>query len=158
MKTKYGIAPYSGLDPIYGPEMGVYTSNVFSLKSGRYCVYGTSSAGMLACADNAAAISGFTQWTGTASATTLATKISVAYNIDQFATEMPYAASGAAATLTAAVLITIYSKLIDIFVSSNIQYADNAASQSVLRVVGGDVAENTLYVHVVDSKMNQAAL
>ncbi len=158
MKTKYGVAPYSTVKPIESPEGLFYASQVLSKLSGRYVVYGTSSTYFLACADNAAAASGYVTWTGTTSSTNGGTKLAIAMNIDQFATELPYAASGAAATLTNAVLVTLYSKLIDMYVTSNIQYADNNASQSAFRIVGGDAAENTLYITVLNSKLNQAAL
>ncbi len=155
IKTKYGIAPYSGIDPVFGPEIGLKASQTFYVKSGRYLTYDTGDTAFKSTANAEAAISAYTDWTGTGSSTLLATKISMAFNVDQFATELPYAVS-AASTLTAAVLVTIYSKLIDLYVSTY-QYADNNASiqDSLFRVVGGDVAENTLYVTVVASKMNQ---
>jgi hypothetical protein len=72
--------------------------------------------------------------------------------------ELPYAVSGAAATLTLAVAKTLIGKKIDLYVDANgVQYADNTASQAVLQVKGYSVKRNTLRVMVIPAYNVQLA-
>lgn len=153
---KYGIR--SGT-PNYTHLAPFKASEVLSAKSGRLVLYDISDAYWRLVANGEAVVGGYVDHSLTCSATAGQTKLPIATNVDQLVFEMPYAYNGAAATLTSAVLETIVGKLIDIYVASNIQYADNrdSVSDSVLEVVGGDVNANTLYVKVVASKQNQIA-
>ena len=156
-KLKYGLAPGSA-EPIFGHAlMPFYASQVFSLLSGRYVRFDTDYGYWKICENNASLVGGYVMEGGfTGSSTSGATKLPVIRNVNKCVFELPYAATGAAATLTAAVLAVLYDKLIDIYVASNIMYADNATDQANLRVRGGDVDNNTLYVSVIDSAIGQA--
>jgi len=160
---KYGWAPGYGGEPVYSirpngdANPGFLASEVLSKKSGRYVIYDISDAYWRVCADNETKIGGYVDQDLTCSSTNGGTKLAIAQNVDQFCTEMPYAVAGAVGTLTAAVLKTIIGKLIDIYVIGGIQYADNAALQTILRVVDGSVERNTLIVTVLNAKIDQVA-
>lgn len=157
-KQKYGLAPGSA-EPIFGDALMPFkASQVFSALSLRYVRYDTGDGYWITCGDNESAVGGYVMDAGfTGSTTSGATKLPVIRNVGQVVVEGPYAADGAAATLTAAVLATLYDKIIDIYVTANIMYADNAATQNILRVHGGDVDNNTLYVSVMDADIGQAS-
>ncbi len=152
-KLKYGVT--DGI-PQYTTEGTFLASDVISKKSGRYVVYDISDGYWRAVNDGEAVVGGYIPEDATCS-TTSVDKFSIATNVDQFSTEMPYSFDGAAATLTQAVLNTLIGKFIDIYVANNIQYADNrtTVADSLFIVTGGSVAENTLKVKVSSSKMGQ---
>jgi hypothetical protein len=157
-KLKYGVAPGYG-EPIFSYKGKFLGSDVLSAKSGRYVVYDISDGYFRAVNDGENRITGYVEQALTCDSTSGNTVLPIATNVGLFATEMPYSFDGLVATLTQAVLDTIVGKLIDIYVLNNIQYADNrtVVADNVLQVVGGDVAENTLYVVVVGSVINQIA-
>lgn len=143
-KPKFGI--------IFGRELALFThkcellaSDVLSAKSGRYLVYDQSDTYFRAVNDGEAAISAYTDWSGTANATSGKTKVEAAFNVDMFVCELPFAAAGAASTLTAALLKTYLGNSYDIYVTGNIQYADVQTTDTIIRVVGGSVQNNSLY-------------
>jgi hypothetical protein len=157
-KLIYGLAPGSA-EPLFGATLRPFkASQVFKALSLRYVRYDTGDGYWLTCGDNEAAVGGFVMESGfTGSSTAGATKLPVIRNVGQCVFEGPYAAAGAAATLTQAVLDTLDDKIIDLYVASSIQYADNATTQHILRVHGGDVDNNTLYVSVMDADIGQAS-
>lgn len=157
-KMKYGLAPGSA-DPIWGSSLAkMYASVVLNHLSGRYVRYDSGDAGWILCANDEAKVGGYIMESGfTCNATTGITQLPVIRNVNECAFELPYAASGAAATLTQAVLDVLWDKIIDIYVTGNIQYADNATSQTIIRVRGGDVENNTLYTSVIDADIDQAS-
>lgn len=154
-KLKYGVVPTGQPMRRLADNAGFKASEVLSAKSGRFCVYDISETYWMVCDDNADTIGGYTP----------SVKSSVGTSGDRFPVfsvaghwfELPYAASGVAATLTDAVGKALVGKKIDLLVASNIQYADNATSQAILRVVDYDVAENTLTVEVIDSAIGSQA-
>lgn len=135
---------------------------------GRFVYWDISDAIWKACADNAVAIGGWVeQSTDSLPAGTGATKAtSTTKGADKFAiidvedriVELPYAASGASATLTEAVGAGLIGKKIDLYVDANgVQYADNATNQAILQVKGYDVSRNTLKVEVIPAYIVQVA-
>lgn len=155
-KNKYGVVQGS---PIFSTTGKFGASDVLSAKSGRYVVYDVSETYFRAVNNGENKITGYVEESLTCSATAGNTVLPVALNVADFVCELPYSFDGATATLTQATLDTIIGKLIDIYVASNIQYADNrtTVADSILRIVGGSVENNTLYVTVVDSAINQIA-
>ena len=130
-------------------------SQVLPAKSGRFVTYDVSDASWISCENDEATIGGYVEESLTTSATKGATSLGI-ISVRQRVFKLPYAAAGAAATLTAAVAITLVGKLIDLYVDGNgVQYADNAASQAILRVEGHDVDNNALLVSVIDSAIVQ---
>lgn len=157
-RTKYGVRFGT---PDFTTKGALYTDGstavVLSKKSGRYVVNDVSDDAFKICADNAAAITGYVEQDLTSSTTSKKTVVSVATNVDQFVCELPYALAGAAGTLTDATLADAKGRQIDLYVASNIQYADVASDQAVFECVGGSVENNTLYVKVIAATMlNQA--
>lgn len=151
-KLKYGVIDGK-------PEftcMGKFAaSQVISRLSGRYVVFDASDDDFDVCADDAAAITGYVEQDLTTNATADVTELPIATNVGDFVTEMPYALAGTAGTLTQALLDTYLGDTCDLAVISSIQYADIATDQDVFVVVGGSVVNNTLYVRVIDSVINQ---
>jgi hypothetical protein len=99
-------------------------------KSGRFVYWdisdGATSGGWNACTDGIATFGGYVKQHLTTSATKGATKLPI-IDIEGRVFELPYAASGAAATLTEAVGRILLGKKIDLYVDSDgIQYAENA--------------------------------
>ena len=150
-KLKYGII--SGT-PNYTYTCKIKTSEVLSAKSGRYVVFDTGSAHCKVAPDNATKISGYIEDSLTIDAST-EEAFPVASNPDQFVCELPYASAGTAQTsLTAAVLLTLFSDIGDIFVDgSDIQYADVAQSENIMRIVGGDITIPTLYITILNETL-----
>ncbi len=63
------------------------------------------------------------------------------------------------ATFTAATLATIVGETCDLIVNSNVQQADfGESNEDVIMIVGGDVDEQTLYVHMNPLKMYTAGV
>jgi len=152
-KSKYANTGLLG-EPEYTTVGGLYASTILPAKSGRYLVLDISDACWRAPATNEAAVNGYVDQhleSGKCSATKNGTKLSIATNVTEFATEMPYSESEAAVTLTAAKLVLATGVAGDFYVASNVQYWDNASSQDVLKCVGGDVAEGTVYVVVLSA-------
>lgn len=150
---KYGT--FDGKDDVIVVSGAFKASQKLPAKSGRFVIYDTSEAYWIPADDNAAAIGGYVEQSLTTSATAGGTVLPI---IDPKGRifELPYAATGAAATLTATVLKTLIGKFIDLYVDGDgIQYADNAANQAILRVEGGNVDNNTLYVSIKDSVVTQ---
>jgi hypothetical protein len=156
-KLKYGVVPSYGCEPAYTWEAEMLASDVLSPKSGRLVVYDIGDTYFRAVNNGENKVSGYVDQDFTASSTSGNDKIPIAMNCDQFATEMPYATAGAAGTLTAATLKTYIAKLFDLYVTGNIQYADNQQNDSLMRVIGGDVDNNTIYVVVMNAILGQIA-
>jgi len=154
-KNKLGTC--DGKQDVVLCEGAFYASAVLSAKSGRFVIYDTTSGYWKVAPDNADKITGYVEEHLTCSATSGGTVLSI-ISVRDRVFELPYAASGVVATLTDAVGKTLIGKLIDVYVASDIQYADNATSQAILRVEGYDVAENTLKVSVIDSAIAQDTL
>ena len=150
-KLKYGIADSKQNESYYTGAF--YASQKLLAKSGRFVVYDISDGYMKACADNAAAVTGYVEEVMTTSATNGGTSLRI-IDVRGKTFELPYAASGAAATLTEAVGKALIGKKIDLYVDADgVQYADNAANQAAFRVAGYNVAENTLLVSVLDANI-----
>lgn len=148
---KYGVIfgepKYSYQAPMYGAE-------VLSAKSGRYVIYDRDLTYWKACTTGESYIGGYVEQSLTCSTTSGITVLPVAVNVWEFATELPYATAGAAATLTAAVLKTLIGTACDLYATGNIQYADAAVTtDSLFIIVGGNVAHNSLYVVVQPAKV-----
>ena len=161
-KVKYSIV-FGGENAFY--KMQPFAANVtLKAKSGRYVTYDISDGYFSLTPDGVAKVSGYTDIVISDIATS-GDKVPVAMNPHMFATEMPYAAGGSTGTLTDAILLNptaglstaIIGKTIDIYVSSDVQYADDQANDNILFVVGGDVDQNTLYTMVVTSALDQIA-
>lgn len=158
-KIKFGIVNDSGDAKYTTPEAGFLASTVLLPRSGRYVVFSVAGGNLRAVAGATTRITGYVDEDLTTSATSGVTRLPIAYNVDQFSTEMPYSFDGAAATLTQAVLNTLIGKLIDVAVIGNVQHADNRTTQvsAILRVTGGDVVNNTLHVTVTNAAVGQIA-
>ena len=147
---------------------GFEASQKLPALSGRFVYYDISSgasnhAGWLACADNSVTIGGFCNHdtdlmtSKATSSTANGTRLPI-ISVKDRVFELPYAASGAASTLTLAVAEALIGKKIDLYVDDNgVQYADNATSQEVLQVEGYSVERNTLKVSVVPAYIVQLA-
>ncbi len=149
-KLKYGNIGLLG-EPLFTLAGKMYASTVLSAKSGRYVVADISDTYWRAPATNEAAVNGYIDQHLTCNSTSGNTILPVATNVCDFATEMPYSEAEAAVTLTAAKLILAIGVPGDFYVAANIQYWDNASTQNVLKCVGGDVAEGTVYAVVMDA-------
>lgn len=156
-RLKYGVR--FGM-PLFTTVGEFNSSVVLSPKSGRYVTYDESGDHWILTPDNGADIGGYVQHSLTTSSTDKGTKLPIATNIGDFITEMPYANDGSASTLTAALLLDLIGGDedlgCDIYVST-LQYADAATSQKVIRVHGGSVKNNTLYVSVIDTAIDRQA-
>lgn len=140
-----------------------YASQKLPAKSGRFVYYDISDAYWKACADNSVTLGGWVEQhtsdltSDATSATNGGTKFQI-IDVEGRTFELPYAASGAASTLTETVGAALIGKKIDLYVDSDgIQYADNTANQAVLQVKGYNVAENTLTVMVIPAYIVQLA-
>jgi hypothetical protein len=155
-KMKYGIIDGK---PRVTTDAPMYASTVLPAKSGRFIVYDTSATYYRAPATDEDAITAYVEQNLTCSATSGSDRLPAVTNLAELTFELPYATSGAAATLTAAVLETLKGKLVDIYVDGDgVQYANASASTDDMFVVqGGSVAENTLYVTVNPAKINQVS-
>lgn len=152
-KLKLGIAPGGEVAAITA-EVCLNKSQKLPAKSGRYLIYSAGYYSPLA--DAATAISCYTEESLTTSASVYQ-RVPVVTNINVVPVEMPYADAGAPATLTQAILDVCIGKLMDIYVDVNgIQYAENDQFQSVIRCVGGSVADNVLYTVAADVKISGA--
>jgi hypothetical protein len=125
----------------------VYASQVFSAKSGRF-VNGQVQAGYItSAADGADYLMGAVDFVGTTSSTSGGTKLAVDVSTETIY-EVPAWAS-AATTVTQAIIDAYIGKACDLKVDTNIQYADyDTATDDVLLIVGGSVADNCLYVKI----------
>ena len=160
---KYGVVDGQPQHTFWGVTGTLITSGLLPAKSGRLVVYDVSDTTWKQCADNAAYITGYVEQVfPTAASCPAGTKVPIV-SVKGHVFELPFARSGAAATLTQAILDAIVGLKIDIYVDgSYIQYADDANSgtagnQAVLLVEGGNLANNTLYVSVVDSAITSQA-
>jgi hypothetical protein len=151
---KYGVVWGT---PIFGHKAPWLASDVVSKKSGRYCVYDISDGYWRASNNGENKISAYVEHDFTAGSSSGAEEYPVAQNVNAFCTELPYAIGGAAGTLTEALLATYLSLLMDLYVASNIQYADIQTNDNILRCWGGSVSHNTLFVTVVDSAIASIA-
>lgn len=154
-KIKYGLC--DNKEDLVLTKGAFGASKVLPAKSGRFVIYDISDGYWKGVANDTTAIGGYLEQSLTTSTSAGATVLPI-IDVKGRTFELPYAAAGAAATLTEAVLATLIGKLIDIYVDANsVQYADNAANQAIFRVEGGDVAENTLKVSIIDSAITQIA-
>ena len=152
------------MDVVYGTPLisvtgaGYTASQVFNKLSGRYVVLSVSDSYWDIVANGEAVVGGYTKWTGTVG-TTDGEKIQTFLDVDKFVTELPYSYDGADAALTQTVLDGLYNKLVDIYVTANIQYADNrgTVADSVLRCMGGNADDDTLYCICQTGKMGTKA-
>jgi hypothetical protein len=134
---------------------------------GRFVYYDISETGWKSCTDGIQTIGGWvdqdtdsmpagTYATGATSTTALATKFPIT-DVEHRIFELPYATSGAAATLTEAVGATLIDHACGLYVSSaSIQYADPTKS-AVFVIKGYDVSRNTLKVEVLLADIVQVA-
>lgn len=146
----------------YFTTQGEFNADVvLSAKSGRYVVYNYGDDFWDVCGNDAAAITGYVDHSVICGGTDGDTKLPIAVNVDNFVTEMPYAAGGSAGTLSLSTLLDLIggndSGPIDIYATGNIQYADVANSQDLLLPVGGSVKNNTLYVTVLNADILRLA-
>lgn len=135
-----------------------YASQKLPPTGGRFAYYDISDGYWKSCTDNQQAIGAWVEESDAVTSTTNGGSSYQLVDVEGRIFELPYAASGAAATLTEAVAKTLVGKLIDLYVDSNgVQYADNAADQAVFQVKGYDVSRNTLKVQVLDAYIVQVA-
>lgn len=150
---KFGTC--DGKENITFTEGAFGSSQVLPSKSGRFVVKASGASIWTAAADNAVKLGGYLEESLTTSAISGETKLPV-IDLRGRTFELPYAAAGAAATLTEVVGITIIKKLIPLYVDGNSnQYANNAAGGGILRIEAFSVANNTLKVSVIDSAISE---
>lgn len=153
-KLKMGVI--SG-KPLFTTMGKFKASEVLSARSGRYVTFDASADYYVVTPSNNGEVSGYVEQNLTCIATDKATELPIATNIGDFVCELPYASGEATdSTLTQANLDTYLGDHIDIY-TSTIQYADISTSQGIFVVVGGSVANNSLYVRVVDGDIDQQA-
>lgn len=146
MKTKYGIInPTNPL--VTTPPMPLAASVAFKDKGGKFVTKDESG-------NYALSVAADTQIAGwamvgefTSSSTAAVDKVPLVVDLGAIF-ELP-----AYSTITEASLKTLIGKTCDLIVDSGIQKADNTASATdVIKIVGGDVAEQTLYVMINPGK------
>jgi len=158
-KLKYGVVGSSQVPLVPFCEGGFLASDVLSAKSGRFVVYDESDAYWRAANSGEATFNGYVEQHLTFS-TTSGAKLPI-FDIRGLTFELPWAnATDVTTQLTQATLDALIGQLCDLYVASNIQYADaGATSDNIFRIVGGDPNEGagTLYVQVVDTAIQDIA-
>lgn len=145
-KSKYGIVKNNHLAH-YTHAIGVGASEVFSAKSGRFVELDGGSGDIKAATSGAAALIGAVDFVGTASSTEGGTELPVQTST-QVVYEMPvYDGTTAGVSVSQDTIDSYVGRTCDLYVASNIQYADtNGDTDETFIIVGGDADENTLYV------------
>lgn len=151
---KYGVVG-SSQEPLVPYCVGAFkASQVLSNKSGRFVTYDDSDNYWKTAESGEAKIGGYVEQSLTTSATAGGTKLSI-FSVKNKVFELPYAnATSVTTQLTQATLDDLIGKTCDLYVASNIQYADaGATTDNMFRIVGGDPAKGygTLWVEIIDS-------
>ena len=145
-KTRYGLIVEAGV-----PVLSFAASQVFKEKSGRFVAQ--SGGYMIAATNGINEICGYVEFVGTTGSSNGDTKLPIDRSCEKVY-EIPIYKTIA---MTEADLRGYIGDTCDLYVASNIQYADltNIAADDILTIVGGDVAEQTLYVQINANKLGQ---
>lgn len=145
---KYGIVKGPQRFSILAP---LAASQTLKALSGRFLFRASDDFREITAAD--ATIAGFIDWVGTSSATAGATIVPMNNAADTIY-ELPYYdGSNTATALTATALDAIVNETCDLYVASNVQYANAGASATdVILIVGGNLVNSTLYVKIAPGK------
>ena len=160
-KLKLGIVN-SSRTPLVPYTVGAFlASDVLSALSGRFVVYDESDTYWRASNSGEATLNGYVEQHLTCSSTNGGSKLPI-FDVRGLTFELPWAnATDVTTALTKAVLDALIGQLCDIYVASNIQYADSGAtSDNIFRIVGGDPdggTYGTLFVQVVDGAIQDIA-
>ena len=140
---KYGKISDTPIDSIIAE---LPYSTVLSAKSGRFLTKNKTSDRFAVTTATDTQIDGFTESNLTANASGAYTKVPIELPNYESSYEIPYYDTDDG-VLTQDKLDALIGEVCDIYVASNIQYANaSGTTYKVLIIVGGNVANNTLYV------------
>lgn len=144
---KYGACD-NKMDWLLTGAGAFWASQKLPAAGGRFVYWDISDAYWKSCTDNQQAAGGWVKQALTTTSATNGGTIFPIMDIRDRIFELPYASGGAAATLTETVGKALLQKKIDLYVTSGVQYADNATDQALFIVRGYNVPRNTLKVMV----------
>lgn len=133
------------------PRAKIYASQVFKALSGRFVVFDYGDGYWKAATNGENTLGGYVEWVGTASSTSGVTILPVCTKLDN-TYELPFYNAGTN-VLTQALFDAVHGRNIDLYVASNVQYADaSATNDGVLIVKDCDINRNTLICQINPAK------